>query len=54
MVDSIGDLDDFEFEVEVQHVVVYHGKYSGAHYHPVQKVLPVFTSSDIYIEIHHA
>ena len=46
MVDSVGSLDEFKFDVRVTpsgtnlFTTVYNGNYSGHHYHGVQEVMP--------------
>ena len=45
MVDSVGSVDDFKFQVDLfpstgGMVTVYKATYSGRHYHSVQEVLP--------------
>jgi hypothetical protein len=48
MVDTVGDLDDFKFEIELfpfqggpqGPLVVYSANFSGPHYHSIQEVLP--------------
>jgi hypothetical protein len=46
MVDSVGSLDEFKFDVRVTpsgtnlFTTVYSGNYSGHHYHGVQEVMP--------------